>query len=242
MDVFVSVGTGLSPAQDEFVRAVEARLSAAGLSPRALNRNEWSTLSPLHAVEELLDRCHGAVVIGLERYHFPAGVERRGADRESATGSISLPTPWNQIEAALAHGRGLPLFIILDETLKAEGLLEPAYGWFVVRLPLTPGALQTSSFTGQLEDWAKRVRAKKEAVRGRGRGGGFDPATLSVGELLLALRPAQIGALIGALAAALSAAFALGGGVKFHLDDRPQESSAEHSGARTVPKAPATVK
>lgn len=226
MDVFISVGTGLSPAQDEFVLAVEDRLRAAGLSPKALNRNAWSTLAPLHAVEELLDRCHGAVIIGLERYHFPTGVERRGSDRESATGPISLPTPWNQIEAALAHGRALPLFVILDETLKPEGLLEPAHDWFVVRLPLTPAALQTSSFAGQLEDWSKRVRATVGAARPRGRAGDFDPAKLTIGELLLALRPAQIGALIAALAAALSAAFALGGMFAADPSDKEHEVNA----------------
>src|ERR1700712_1756430 len=107
MDVFVSVGTGLSSAQEAFVVAVERRLVAEGMTPHTLERNEWSTLAPLDAVDEVMDRCSGAVILGLERYCFAKGVERRGAAREKALKNIALATPWNQIEATLAYSKGL---------------------------------------------------------------------------------------------------------------------------------------
>ena len=73
MDVFVSVATGLSAKQEEFVSAIEARLRAIGLAPCTIGRNTFSSDAPLRAVTDLMDRCAGAVVIALERYRFLEG-------------------------------------------------------------------------------------------------------------------------------------------------------------------------
>src|SRR4051812_40867945 len=101
-DVFVSVGTGLSERQENFVAAVESRLRAVGLNPRTIGRNTFSADAPLDAVTNLMDECAGTVVIALERFYFPSGEERPGSAKGRSLRDVSMPTAWNQIEAAMA--------------------------------------------------------------------------------------------------------------------------------------------
>lgn len=211
MDIFVSVGTGLSPEQEAFVSAVEDRLKAVGLNPCSIGRNLFSTDTPLRAVIALMDRCAGAVVIALERYYFPEGIERRGSDRVQPLGETAFPTSWNQIEASMAYGRGLPLFVLVDGKVRCDGLLEKGNDWFVQVLAVDPAALNSSEFVGRLNDWRDRVE-KRQAAGGEGKAlaKAADPAGMTVAQLIGALRPAQLWACIVAFAGALAGAFALG--------------------------------
>lgn len=208
IDVFVSVGTALSPSQEEFVAAVEQRLRALGLNPRTIGRNTFSADAPLRAVTDLMDECKGAVVIALERFRFPIGEERPGSVAHKELADVRMPTSWNQIEAAMAYSRGLPLLVIVDETVRADGLLEHGNDWFVQGLPLDPSALNSPAFVGILASWRRRLderpTQRSNPLRGR------DPASLTVGQLVASLKPAQLWASLGALVAALGVAFALG--------------------------------
>jgi hypothetical protein len=208
LDVFVSVGTGLNPDQESFVAAVEERLRAIGLNPRTIGRNTFSADAPLHAVTQLMEQCQGAVVIALERFYFSEGEERRGSTRQSQLNDTRMPTAWNQIEAAMAYSRKLPLLVIVDENLRADGLLERGNDWYVQDLPIEPAALNTTTFNGILESWRSRLGSSREVVATTAKPP--DPSTLTVGELIGALKPRQFWATLVALVAALSAAFALG--------------------------------
>lgn len=208
MDIFVSVGTGLSPEQEAFVSAVEARLKAVGCSPCTIGRNTFSADAPLRAVTDLMDRCSGAVVIAVERYWVEGGVERRGAVNEKPMTKTCLATPWNQIEAAMAHSRGLPLLVLVDQKLRCDGLLEKGNDWFVHELPIDPAALNTPTFVGLLDSWRQRASAPRSAQKPAG-----DPSAMSVAALASALGPSQVWALLGALAVLLGGAFTAGANV-----------------------------
>lgn len=210
MDVFVSVGTGLNPQQEAFVSAVEARLRAVGVTPCSIGRNTFSASAPLQAVVELMDRCQGAVVIALERFHFEQGIERRGGDKERGIGPANLPTAWNQIEAAMAYGRGLPLMVLVDEQLRCDGLLEKGNDWHVQELPVDPNALNSASFAGVLESWRERVMSRQGQVPASSTQAGTDPAAMTVAQLVGALKPSQLWAALVALAGAIGGAFYLG--------------------------------
>lgn len=211
MKIFVSVGTGLNPQQEMFVDAVEARFRAAGLTPCTIGRNTFSTDAPLRAVTELMDRCAGAVVIALERYHFDDGVERRGSAKEKPLGPVALPTPWNQIEAAMAYSRGLPLLVLVDEQLRCDGLLEKGNDWYVQELAIDPAALNSPAFNGLVENWREKVSGRQRALPSPAlTEAKLDPATMTIAQLIGALKPSQLWAVLVASVAALGGAFALG--------------------------------
>lgn len=208
MDVFVSVGTGLSTQQEAFVSAIEERLRAVGLTPRTIGRNTFSADAPLQAVTELMNQCGGAVVIALERFHFPRGEERRGSPRHETLTDVRTSTPWNQIEAAMAYQAGLPLLVIVDPGLRKDGLLEHGNDWYVQELEVAPESLNSTAFLGILDSWRKRL--VDPVARRTQRRAKSDPASMTIGELVVSLKPSQIWATLVALVAALATAFALG--------------------------------
>lgn len=210
MNVFVSVATGLSPEQEAFVDAVENRLRAIGLVPCTIGRNTFSTEAPLQAVVHLMARCAGTVVIALERYRFEDGLERPGSPKEKPLGPVSFPTAWNQIEAAMAYGRKLPLLVLVDEKLRCDGLLEKGNDWYVHELAIDPAELNGAAFGGLLNDWRERLVPKQAAPDAAEPEAAVDPAKMSVGQLIAALKPAQLWASLVALGGALAGAFALG--------------------------------
>jgi hypothetical protein len=211
MNVFVSVATGLNPGQEAFVEAIESRLGALGLKPCTIGRNTFSTDAPLQAVVHLMERCSGAVVIALERYRFDGGVERPGSAKEKPLGPSSLPTTWNQIEAAMAYGRKLPLLVLVDERLHCDGLLEKGNDWFVLELPVDAAALNSPAFTGLLNDWRERLNQPVlPTPAAAGKIDAIDPAKMNIGQLFAALKPAQLWTALVALAGMIAGAFALG--------------------------------
>jgi len=207
-NVFLSVGGTATEQQEAFIRAVEERLRSEGLVPHTVGRNTFSADAPLKTVTDLLDKCSGTVVIALERSYFVSGTEKRGGPKEFALTDVKLPTPWNQIEAAMSYARGLPLMVIVEAGLKSEGLLERGYDWYVQWVKPEAAALNSNEFNGVLASWKqKMVEAPKKAVPVK------TPSDLTVAELLGGLKPVQLWSVLVALAALIAGAFALGGKV-----------------------------
>jgi hypothetical protein len=205
--VFVSVGGTANDLQESFVRAVEDRLRSEGLIPHTVGRNTFSSDSPFKAVNDLMNRCSGVVVIALERLHIARGSEKRGGPDESPLAEVKLATAWNQIEAAMAYCRGCPLLVLVEDGVRADGLLEKGFDWYVQTVKLDPSSLQTPVFNGVLASWKERLASRPRQQSGAT----SNPGELTVSQLLGALKPAQLWSVLAALAAVVAAAFALGG-------------------------------
>ncbi|MBK9999366.1 MAG: hypothetical protein IPO99_20090 [Nitrospira sp.] len=206
LNVFVSVGGTATERQEAFVRAVEDRLRSEGMIPHTVGRNTFSADAPLKTVTELLDKCSGTLVIALERSHFASGTEKRGGPKEITLTDVKLPTPWNQIEAAMTYARGLPLMVVVEAGLKSEGLLERGYDWYVQWVQLEASALHSTEFSGVLASWKQKMAQTSKKV--------FPYKTasdLTVAEIIGGLKPTQLWSVLVALATLLAGAFALGG-------------------------------
>jgi len=206
--IFVSVGKTSTPEQEQFLCAIEDRLRAEGLSPHTVGRNTFSAKAPLKSVMELISECSGAVVLALERTHFPNGTERRGSPSATELEDVRLPTPWNQIEAALAYCKERPLLVIVEEGLRDEGLLEKGNDWYVQRLRPTHAALSTVEFNGILASWKEEVMACDNSHSRTG--SPADPSQMTLLQLVGSLKPAQLWSFLGALALLIGGAFSLG--------------------------------
>jgi hypothetical protein len=204
--VFVSVGSTANDTQEAFVRAVEDRLRTEGLIPHTVGRNTFSSDSPFKAVTELMNRCSGVVVIAFERLHVAQGSEKRGGPKESTLSDVKIATAWNQIEAAMAYCRGFPLLVLVEEGLRADGLLEKGLDWYVQTVKVDPSSLHTQVFNGVLADWKEKLGARAK----RSTDATPNPGDLTVAQLLGALKPAQLWSALAALAGLIAAAFALG--------------------------------
>ncbi len=210
--IYLSVGSGLSERQESFVQALESRVSAVGMSTHTVGRNEFSTDAPLIAVKSLMDRCDGAIVLGLERLRFDQGIERPDSERMEALGATSISTSWNQIEATLAYERKLPLLVLVEKCVRQDGMLEPGNDWYVETLCINTQELDSKEFVGRLRDFLNKVKQTQlaKAETDDSEAVDQDLSTRKIGEWLKALTPGQGWALLTSLGAALVAAFALG--------------------------------
>ena len=211
-NIFISVGGTASAKQEAFVRAVEDRLRSEGLVPHTVGRNTFSADAPLETITELMDSCIGTVVIALERTYYPSGFDKPGGPNQAALSDVRLPTPWNQIEAAMAFSRGHPMMVIMEKGLKSEGLLERGHKWYVQWVAVDAASLSTVEFNGVFGSWKSKVMIqhasqKNEAEKSKPK---VNPTDLTVGDLLRGLKPAQLWSILAALAAMVAGAFVLG--------------------------------
>jgi len=207
--VFISVGGCANDQQENFVKLVEDRLRSENLIPSTVGRNNFSADSPLKAVKELMNECSGILVIALERTYFEKGIQKRGGAHQSDLSEIKFSTPWNQIESGMAYVKELPILVILEEGIRAEGLLEKGYDWYVMTLPLTQQSLATSEFNGVLASWKTKIgqfnTQKKQIVSSK-----LEPNQLTIGELVSSLKVSHFWGVLGAIVGLLVAMFAIG--------------------------------
>lgn len=161
INVFVSVGTPCTPQQEEFIKQVEGYLRSRGLRPRTVGRSDFTHEAPLGFISKLMNKSAGALVIALERTSILHGISRRGSERQANIEDRAIPTPWNHIEAAFAYARGLPLLVIREEHVIADGMLEPIYDWYVLSARNLDGSiLNSKEFSGSLSSWERAVRKR----------------------------------------------------------------------------------
>lgn len=141
--VFLSVTTPHSPAQETFVRLLEEEIRKCGLRPRTLGRNEWSYEAPLIPIRQILSECGGAIVLAMTRTLINDGLDLPFSDNPKKVENRAIATPWTQLEAAMAFQIGHPIFILKEDRLHPEGILDPnCSGLFVRSVGIQEGMTQ----------------------------------------------------------------------------------------------------
>jgi hypothetical protein len=214
--VYISVGSAATPRQTEAAEVIFRSLEAAGLSPRQMEKNEWSSEQPLRAIRRVIEECEGIVVIAFARYRFASGAERQKGGGEKPLTDTRMTTVWNQIEAAMGYTRSLPLLVVAENGVLEEGLLEGRYDWKVYWTDFSREQLQSDAFIGYLESWKRLVLAQeKDTVTSAG-GGEVDFAKMSLtqlcGRLTLPQLWCALSAFFGLLISVAAAAFRVGSG------------------------------
>jgi hypothetical protein len=114
--VFVSCPTSLSPEQDSARKIIMHHLKRYRLEPRALGRSDYPTEFPLKEVLVIARHCAGGIILGFEQFRSLSGISKPGAPDEKRLGNeVSFPTPWNDLEAGILFGLGLPLLIFKED-------------------------------------------------------------------------------------------------------------------------------
>lgn len=209
--VFISVGGTTTAEQEEFVKHIEDRLQAENLIPNTIGRNKFSADSPLKSIKDLMDECSGILVIALERTYFEKGLEKRGSTQEIQLSTTKFATPWNQIESAMAYAKNLPILVIVEEGVRAEGLLEKGYDWYVMTAKPNQSSLLTAEFNGVLASWKSKVEkvnlSKNDPTAEKKK---VIPDELTIGDLVSSMKPAQLWGVLGAIIALMVGIFVIG--------------------------------
>lgn len=171
INVFLSVGRPMNSCHQEFLANLEALLTRSKLRPRTVGRSDFTHQEPLRLVNSLMDQCAGALILGWERIAIDSGWDQKGTKNQSSLEDVKLTTPWNQIEAAMSYAKRLPLLVIKDECVRAEGFLERGHGWFLHSAPLDRNFLTSGEFIGMFESWKSAVKRNAGWFRHRQRPG-----------------------------------------------------------------------
>ena len=212
-DIFLSVGRTATDEQEAFVREVELLLQEHDLTPHNLGRSDYSAEKPLKAIEELMDRCAGSVIIAFERLFVEAGVDRRGSADARTLASEGVTTVWNQIEAAMAYVKRKPLLVIMEKGIVQQGLLSHGADWHVQQVSLDPKELRSAETIGRLKEWKSRVIAGTATADSASAKSSASPPSvekMTVGQIVGAMTPAQLKTAIVGAAGLLTSAFLLG--------------------------------
>lgn len=164
--VFVSKPSPHLVAQVEFVEQFKTTLQARGFEPLTLGPgSSYDYEAPLAGIRRLLTHCCGLVSIAFRRTHAVATTKYRGADIDGVTeqlnGDLWFTSPYCQIEPAMAFQLGLPILVLREEGVSAEGVLENGVtGLYLPEFSLSADQsfLQSDAFHRLFEQWGARVQ------------------------------------------------------------------------------------
>lgn len=197
IEIFISKGGDESTLQRAFVDAVIDALKTAGIKSRIMFENEWSHEQPLKVIKKTISECDGLLVIAYTRSEFEKGKELR-CNIEKELGNIKLPTTWTHIEGAIAYAYELPMWIIAEDGLKSEGLIEKGYDWNVYWSNLDIDEVKSDKFRGYLQSWKLAIEEKKSAKSNTELE--IDLSKLGLGKLFSMISLPQLWKLLGVLA------------------------------------------
>ena len=156
-NIFLSVGSALTCEQRQFVEAVEDLLRVNDLVPRTVGRTDFTDRQPLKRVAEVMRECSGTLVLALKRIQISQGTELCEPPFAATLADVSLPTVWNQIEAAMAYSMEQPLLAIVESGLRNEGVLEDGYDWYIKWVDLSPESLAQPEFLKTFDAWKQNL-------------------------------------------------------------------------------------
>lgn len=156
-NIFLSVGSALTCEQRQFVEAVEDLLRVNDLVPRTVGRTDFTDRQPLKRVAEVMRECSGTLVLALKRIQISQGTELCEPPFAATLADVSLPTVWNQIEAAMAYSMEQPLLAIVESGLRNEGVLEDGYDWYIKWVDLSPESLADPGFLKTFAAWKRNI-------------------------------------------------------------------------------------
>ena len=212
LTVFVSAGTPADDSQREFRDAIVRAVETVGLTARMMSERDWDYKNPLRGLRRALSGCAGAIVIAYDRYRFPAGIEVRKDGQRQLT-DVAFPTAWNQIEAAMAYEKGLPLLVVAEEGLRRDAMFEETGDIRPFWTKLDANVSRSDGFIGYLQSWREDVLANAHEIVNREKQLGQE---VSVRQLLFSLPwyegLALLATVIATIVGTLSIGYRLGAG------------------------------
>lgn len=105
---------------DSHLDKLYLKMAELGFEANTIGKNVTSLASPFDEVVTLMKSCECTIVLGIPQIRIRAGTIK---DKD-IEGDFSLPTEWNQIEAAISIMLGKPTLMMLHRGVAARGLFE----------------------------------------------------------------------------------------------------------------------
>jgi hypothetical protein len=125
--VFLSAPKPCNASQAGFIDHLRKLLAGRGIDGKTLGVNEYDMRVPLAGVRRIMLESNGIMVVAFARYEIKSGRQHFFKDGKCASKSIagtSMTSPWCQIEAGMGFQLGLPILILRERGVWADGVLQ----------------------------------------------------------------------------------------------------------------------
>lgn len=130
--IFISALTPHNLDQAVFIDMLADHLPELGLRGVRLTGNLYNMLSPLERARKVIGACRGAIILGLERSHAVFVVDKENSEHHGESTHRRYTTSWSHLEAGIAYGLGLPMFVACQDNIFSDGVFDRKYNTFQV--------------------------------------------------------------------------------------------------------------
>jgi hypothetical protein len=177
--VYVSVPRdhNLREEQSVLKHAILEKLRGNGIEPQEFQVSGLALRAPytFAAVNDIMARCHGALILAFARWRDPDKDTRLAAKEfsrsraaEKSTDGLSvplaLPTVWNHFEGAFALALKKEMLVITEENVASDGITWGGGAQIILWAPqkARPEWLENVNVKDQFNAWVEAVKAKKD--------------------------------------------------------------------------------
>lgn len=162
---FLSIGKPHNSTQKNYRDSLVEYLNSKNIIVETLGESFYSNQSPLIPIQQKMEEVHGAIILAMERFHSKGGIYREGSGKQKSVKDQYFTTVWTQIEGAMAYQLKLPLLILKDKNVFAEGMFDPQiHEWRVTTINSSDsGEVSRSPLKEQIDIWIKDVQAYYES-------------------------------------------------------------------------------
>ncbi|WP_188664750.1 hypothetical protein [Terasakiella brassicae] len=164
--VFLSYPKPHQKAQNQFIQKLKKKLKNLGLEPMTLGDSDYDMEAPLVGIRRLMNQSCGLINVSFKRSKIHSGTFKCDADINNNDAQpikdIWLSSPYSQIEPAMAFQLGLPVLIIREKDVLADGVLEKGVlGIYMPEVDLSKDMkeyFKSKEWQQLINQWAGKVR------------------------------------------------------------------------------------
>lgn len=127
ISIFLSYPKPFNSKQEKFIDDIKEYLKKRGFEPRTLGVTDYDMDEPLTAIRRLMLESNGLLTVAFRRTFVEIGKGKPKSDIGESEYDISgkwITSPYCQIEPAMAFQIGLPILILREAGVIADGILE----------------------------------------------------------------------------------------------------------------------
>ncbi|MFZ2726680.1 MAG: hypothetical protein WAX77_10550 [Methylococcaceae bacterium] len=122
--IFLSYPKPFNTEQINFINKLKEYLSSRGLEPRTLGVTDYDMDAPLKAIRRLMLESNGLITVAFRRAKITQGIGKPDSEDSYSLNEQWLTSPYAHIEPAMAFQIGLPVLILRESGVIADGVLE----------------------------------------------------------------------------------------------------------------------
>ena len=159
VSVFVSIPTTRSASQEAFYHSLKVMCAEVDLEFRTLGITDYPIETPFKEVLCLARHCSGGIVLGFSKIQISSYID--SVTGKELKNTKHFPTPWNQIEAGMLYGLGLPLLVLCEPGIDGGIFDKGAAELYIHEIPTTmPMSLEKENSLGKIiRQFAQKVHA-----------------------------------------------------------------------------------